>query len=239
MPVPTLLATFSRSMVATSFGDPKMIHAFEPFALGERHSRLGTDVSSWHDTSIAWAYPQVCTTFGYVHRGPSILSTPHGDFILAAGMYFALPGPGHMTSGAGLLIHALGYRGFFHLGGPVEITGRLRYIDGCTDSLLIAPVMLGDPCLNLLHLPPRTIQTTHTHPSIRVGLILEGQGTCVTPDARYPLAPGLAFIIEPDGLHAFHTDDQALRVLAYHPDSDFGPTHENHPMVNRTIIPGT
>jgi hypothetical protein len=25
-------------------------------------------------------------------------------------------------------------------------------------------------------------------------------------------------------------------VIAYHPDSDFGPTHENHPMVNRTIV---
>lgn len=28
---------------------------------------------------------------------------------------------------------------YFHLGGPTEERGRLRYIDGCTDSLRIAP----------------------------------------------------------------------------------------------------
>ena len=33
------------------------------------------------------------------------------------------------------------------------------------------------------------------------------------------------------------TADEALLVIAYHPDSDFGPTHERHPMINRTIVP--
>ena len=27
-------------------------------------------------------------------------------------------------------------------------------------------------------------------------------------------------------------------VVAFHPDSDFGPTHEVHPMINRTIVEG-
>ena len=27
-------------------------------------------------------------------------------------------------------------------------------------------------------------------------------------------------------------------VIAYHPDSDFGPTDDDHPMVNRTIVDG-
>jgi len=30
-----------------------------------------------------------------------------------------------------------------------------------------------------------------------------------------------------------------MRVIAYHPDSDFGATHEDHPMINRTIVNGT
>lgn len=30
----------------------------------------------------------------------------------------------------------------------------------------------------------------------------------------------------------------ALKIVVYHPDSDFGPTDEAHPMVNRTIING-
>jgi hypothetical protein len=27
-----------------------------------------------------------------------------------------------------------------------------------------------------------------------------------------------------------------MAVIAYHPDSDFGPTHEVRPMMNRTIV---
>ena len=155
----------------------------------------------------------------------------------AAGMYLSLPGPATLTGGRGVITSRHAYDGFFVLGGPVEEYGRLRYIDGCTDSLLIPPVMLGDPCLNLLHIPPGTRQTRHTHPSFRSGLILSGHGECVTPTASHPLSPGLAFLIPAGALHSFHTGEEALRVIAFHPDSDFGPTHESHPMVNRTILP--
>ncbi len=176
------------------------------------------------------------THFGYVHAGPAVLTCPAGSFTLAAGMYFALPDAGSITGGRGIVITRLGYRGFFHLGGPVEAAGRLHYIDGCTDSLLIPPVIKGDACLNLLHLPPGTRQTPHTHPSVRVGLVLRGAGECVTAAGRAPLAPGLAFVIRAGGRHCFETDRDSLLVLAYHPDSDFGPTHQDHPMINRTIV---
>ncbi|MEZ6018333.1 MAG: cupin domain-containing protein [Planctomycetota bacterium] len=112
----------------------------------------------------------------------------------------------------------------------------MRYIDGCTDSLLIPPVVLGDPCLNLLHIPPGTHQTQHVHPSIRVGTILSGTGTCETPGGKIALEPGLDFVIRAGGRHSFHTAGEALRVLAWHPDSDCGPSHEDHPMLNRTWI---
>ena len=39
-------------------------------------------------------------------------------------------------------------------------------------------------------------------------------------------------------LHSFFTRGEALDVLAWHPDSDFGPTHDHHPMVNRTMVDG-
>jgi hypothetical protein len=29
-----------------------------------------------------------------------------------------------------------------------------------------------------------------------------------------------------------------MDVIAFHPDSDFGPEDENHPMINRTIVNG-
>ncbi len=38
-------------------------------------------------------------------------------------------------------------------------------------------------------------------------------------------------------LLSFFTRDEALDVVAWHPDSDFGPRDDDHPMTNRTVIP--
>lgn len=179
------------------------------------------------------------THFGFVQSGNATISATCGSFELRAGMYFCVPGLAEINGrGAGFVASRIGYNGFFHVGGPIEETGRLRYIDGCTDSLLIAPVVKGDPCLNLLHIPPQTRQTAHTHPSLRAGIIVSGEGVCQTANTALPLAPGIVFVIPTDVLHSFHTQSISLRVIAWHPDSDVGPTHENHPMVNRTWIKG-
>ncbi len=126
----------------------------------------------------------------------------------------------------------------FLLGGPVEPEGRLKYIDGCTDSLLLPPWKKGEPCLNHLHFPPGIDQTMHTHPSVRLGVVVNGYGECITPESKVPLEPGMTWIIEPEQQHKFRTTDQVLDVLAYHPDSDYGPEDESHPMLNRTLIDG-
>jgi len=65
-------------------------------------------------------------------------------------------------------------------GGPLEATGRLRYVDGCSDTLLVCPPRLGEPCLNHLHIPPHTQQSEHFHPSLRIGVIARGAGVCHT-----------------------------------------------------------
>ena len=192
-----------------------------------------TSVRTWQGQIFL---PDSGTHFGFVQSGPATLQCDTGCFILKSGMYFAIPGRLSISGGAGLLITAHHYNGFFQIGGPIEPIGRLRYIDGCTDSLLISPAILGDPCLNLLHIPANTQQTAHTHPSFRVGMIVSGTGECVTPTARYPLHPGLSFIIPENSEHSFHTTHDNLTVIAYHPDSDYGPTHEFHPMVNKTIL---
>jgi hypothetical protein len=217
------------------------VTTFHPFELAPaslldlRDNPFPTVVSTWAGESGV-ELPPTGTHFGFAHDGPTDIGCESGTYRLVTGMYFSVPGALRLRGGRGLVVTAAHFRGFFHLGGPVEGTGRLRYIDGCTDSLLVPPVLLGDPCLNLLHIPPGTRQTAHTHPSIRVGLIVRGSGECVTPDNRHPLRPGLAFVIAADARHSFHTDRDPLLVIAYHPDSDFGPTHECHPMVNRTII---
>lgn len=203
----------------------------EDFADGE----FPTTLCAWSGQTLS--LDATGTHFGFVHAGPAVLRCPSGTFSLASGMYFSVPGVLSITQGTGIVISRPDYHGFFHLGGPVEERGRLRYINGCTDSLLIPPVIRGDACLNLLHLPPHTRQTSHTHPSLRVGLIIRGRGHCLSPEGRIPLDTGQAFVIHARGLHSFHTDDSELLVLAYHPDSDFGPTHDQHPMINRTIVP--
>ena len=179
------------------------------------------------------------THFGYIHEGVATLEAASGTFALRPGMYFAAPASCRVGGpGRGIVITRLGYFGMFIMGGPIEPTGRLRYIDGCTDSLLIPPQMSGDPCLNALYFPAGTSQTEHTHPSARVGLVVRGSGLCRTPEASFPLEPGLAFLIRAEGGHSFSTTEEEMVVVAYHPDSDYGPTHEAHPMINRTVVRG-
>ncbi len=178
------------------------------------------------------------THYGYVWQGQTHLQRDRQTYALDSGMYFALPHAGSLDGpGSGIVISRWGETAFFHLGGPIEPHGRLHYIDGCTDSLLIPPVVYGQACLNLLHIPPHTQQSMHTHPALRAGIIVSGHGHCITPENTYPLAPGQVFLIHADGLHCFHTQAEALRVIAFHPESNFGPRHEDHPMLNRTYRP--
>lgn len=188
-----------------------------------------------------WSGPMILPKGGSVivlPTQPTRLVFGGSDFTLAGGCYAQVPGGANIYFGGGLLIHTPAYEGLAQAGGPVEALGRLRYIDGCSDSLLICPALVGDPCLNLLHLPAGIHQTAHTHPSDRIGIILRGAGRCLTPESETPLEPGMFWHIPPETVHSFHTDADSLDVLAWHPDSDFGPSHDWHPMVNRTIVEG-
>ncbi len=204
--------------------------------------------------------------FGYVYSGDATLTTSRGlTAQLNKNSYFSLSDGSFALSGAFkcALIEIFTDRGLYGktrynaydtIGGPIEATGRLKYIDGCTDSLLIPPVKKGDPCLNHLHFPTDIIQTAHTHPSHRLGLVVNGRGQCVTPFGNLPLEEGILFVIKEydgkekaagldgglyeAGTHKFDTQDSVMDVIAFHPDSDFGAEDENHPMINRTIVAG-
>jgi len=213
-------------------------HLFSHGMLANMSSdQFPTVVSAWFDEALELRAN--ATHFGYVYEGNPTVNCASGSFTLSPGMYFSVPGDAAIYgAGKGIAISRLGYQGFFLIGGPVEERGRLKYIDGCTDSLLIPPVMMGDPCLNFLYFPSGVRQTQHTHPSMRVGMVIRGSGHCVTPSATTPLVPGEVFVIPAQGVHGFHTETSSMAVVAYHPDSDFGPTHEDHPMINRTIVNG-
>ena len=133
-----------------------------------------------------------------------------------------------------------GYTGMLTL-GRVESEGRLNYIDGCKDTVLSNPIKKGDPCLNALYMPKNVDQTMHTHPSTRSGFIIVGGAKCFTPKNVYSLERGQIFYLPADEKHKFRTDletDVIMKLVAYHPDSDFGATDEVHPMINRTIVDG-
>lgn len=183
--------------------------------------------------------------YGYVITGSALIHDASGrdGITLHQGEYFAIPTPAHFTLARNtriVAVHTHNHHPLRAFGGPIEPTGRLRYIDGCTDTLLLAPPRLGDPCLNLLHFPPGINQTAHTHPTVRCGAVANGHGTCRNNNTELPLTPGNIWIIPPNTLHSFHTEQttQPLQVIAYHPDTDHGPTDETHPMLNRTLING-
>ncbi|MCS6777912.1 MAG: cupin domain-containing protein [Chloroherpetonaceae bacterium] len=180
------------------------------------------------------------THYGMVLEGQScqIDDGQQLTFMLRPEMFFVWPGGGTIggESSRGMVISLHGYTGLRQIGGPLERQGRLRYIDGCTDTLLVCPPRLGEPCLNHLHIPPGTDQSAHTHPSERIGVILRGRGECRTPGGIYPLYPGMGWRIPTGCLHSFFTQTEGLDVIAWHPDSDFGPTDDDHPMINRTFL---
>ncbi len=224
---------------------------FETFILSTPFSRADIDpdfpsrLMTWGQaTARDLLLPDDGTHFGYVATGEvCIQSALIPEFTARAGNYFSLAGKARISNAGGLssgiVITRLGYFGFNQVGGPIEEEGRLRYIDGCTDSLLISPVKAGEACLNLLYFPASVDQTWHTHPSVRCGVVSAGSGECHTDSGVTALSVGLGFIIGPNTPHKFRTGPgSSMSVIAYHPDSDFGPTDHDHPMINRTMVDG-
>lgn len=158
--------------------------------------------------------------------------------------YMAYPGVAAVEAGEHarfFVIERAGYRGMVHA-GMIENRGRYSYIDGCSDSMMVPPCRLGDPVLNYLHFPAEILQTQHQHPSIRLGIILAGTGVAWQRRSEFskgweqPLLTGGMFCLEEQEIHSFKTPTKDMDIVAYHPDSDWGPTDHNHPMLNRTYI---
>ena len=202
---------------------PTRLHLLE-------HGRVFEDVST--------------TLYGAVVRGRACLRASGIRVDLDAGAFFGLPGPCDFdVDGQVMIIERPGYRALTCV-GRIEERGRLVYIDGCSDSVLCMPARLGDPVLNHLHFPAGTRQRRHVHPTIRMGVVCRGEGLAVGPTAdgtgdwEQRLEVGTAFLLSDHEPHAFRTSRAAMDVIAFHPDSDWGPTDAAHPMLNRTYVVG-
>ncbi len=183
------------------------------------------------------------TVYGVVVAHSAVVHAQGWRAELDAGGFFAVPGGGVggvdvSATGCVVLIERYGYRGLVQA-GRIEEKGRLAYIDGCSDTVLCAPARLGDPVLNHLHFPVGVVQSVHSHPSIRLGVVVRGAGSAFGPAGggwERPLAVGSVFLLHAHEMHAFRTTDSSLDVVAFHPDSDSGPTDGEHPMLNRTYL---
>jgi len=182
---------------------------------------------------------QTSTFYGFIFSGTLDLKSEDKSFpALSAGMYFACPAQVQLSGpGQAMVIERSGYRGLFTVGGPVEDSGRLCYIDNASSTILVHPSRVGDPVLNLLTFPPGVIQTPHIHPTVRLGLAYEGSGECVIgKNQKFDLKPGTVFVLPQQLPHSFNSFEKGLKVIAFHPDSDVGPTDQSHPMLSRTYL---
>jgi len=186
-------------------------------------------------------YCKFCSVYGYSY-GQSSLEIDGKTYNLESGQYFGLGVRESLTANAAgklFIVIRLGYL-VPNTIGWVESTGRLSYIDGCSDSLLVYPARLGDPSLNLLYFPPGIDQSFHRHPSIRLGCVINGSGIAESGDVHnitsQQLENGTAFCLGEQERHRFKTVDTSMTVIAFHPDGDWGPTDHNHTMLNRTYL---
>lgn len=193
------------------------------------------------ETLVLPEYARYCSIYGYSY-GDSTLIIDGKSFQLEKGQYFGLGVTESCSISASerlFLIIRLGYM-VPNVIGWVEKRGRLSYIDGCSDSLLVYPARLGDSSLNLLYFPPGINQTFHRHPSIRLGCVIDGEGLSEHGEANKldvtELTPGVSFCLNEQERHRFRTANSSMTVIAFHPDGDWGPTDHNHTMLNRTYI---
>lgn len=116
----------------------------------------------------------------------------------------------------------------------------LPYVNGCSTRQVFAPERIGDPTLQLLHMPPHASeQVHHIHSTARVVHILSGRGRCVVGMdqmiEKHELTAGMSLVFHPMCPHHFETDDESLLALPLHIFSSPPAGIEfSHPMFNGT-----
>ena len=218
--------------------DVRVLSMDEPHRLFYDQGTFPTKVAVW--TGGYLPLDEDASHYVVVYSGRAFVGQGEDIRTLGKGHYGVFPGKTELVggSGAALIISTMGYKAMPLQGGPIEDTGRLRYIDNCRNTVLLPPPVKGEPCLNFLDLCPGVTQTPHTHPSIRIGLIVRGNGQCGTAEGTLPLSTGTMFVIPPETLHSFRSGGEAMKIVIYHPDSVEGPTHTSNTMMNNTFVDG-
>ena len=117
---------------------------------------------------------------------------------------------------------------------------NLPYINGCMSENLIAPQRPGDPCAQLLYLPPQSAeQEHHIHSTDRVVYVISGEGVGVVdpyPESDWVQLLRKDVYVIPKGMpHHFETLANPLLVLPIHIWSSTADEH-THPMTLGTFL---
>ena len=132
-------------------------------------------------------------------------------------------------------------RGYSCPNRSVEILGtNLPYINGCSTESLLPPIRLGDPTMQLLHMPAGSSEQEEIHSTARVVYILDGYATCVyglgKSRKEIGIEKGNVLLLEKMCPHHFVTEEEALVCSPLHIWSSVGAVEKNHPMFNGTYL---
>lgn len=116
----------------------------------------------------------------------------------------------------------------------------LPYINGASTKQIFAPDRPGDPTLQLLLMPPHTMeQAHHIHSTARLVYVLEGSGISVVGQkgntSTQILKAGMTIALDRMCPHHFKSFEESLLVMPVHVWSSIGRDESNHPMFNGTF----
>jgi hypothetical protein len=116
----------------------------------------------------------------------------------------------------------------------------LPYINGASTKQIFHPDRPGDPTLQLLLMPPHTMeQAHHIHSTARLVYVLEGSGVSVVGQkgncSTQVLKSGSVIALDKMCPHHFKSFEEHLLVMPLHVWSSTGPEESNHPMFNGTF----
>lgn len=156
-------------------------------------------------------------------RDPVMLVTRTEEIKISGLSWFAASGLLRLNGGRGLLISVYPGRKLEAVsGGPVELEGKLRAVDGTTFTRLYAP-SLEEPALDLISIPEALQSDFAIHPTARVGIVVAGEGRLLIGGTgeyggeAVELQEGQSYVVPAGSEYCLHTDGKRLTVVEWSP----------------------
>ena len=226
----------SEVKVVSVFDDYRQTFSGKDLAVGDcEDNRFGTlEVQTWNGGDLKLR--EDASHFVTVLEGKMSVEAVAIKAVLSDYCYGSFAGAAKLTGSAhAVVVSCVDYQCMTLFGGPLEAYGRLRHAHGCTTSLLLSPPFLGEPCLSFLNVHAGTHQPPLTHPSIRIGMVVSGHGRCGTASEPLVFEKGSVFIVPPDTLHSFQTDEANIRIVLFQAESVFGPSDTDELLGNQKL----